>query len=62
MPIQCPRALCLVSIAIGENGKLVLSGGQCIELLATRYVHTFERCPVLASAIARNFKLPDLKD
>jgi hypothetical protein len=52
----------MVSVAIGENGKLVLSGGQCIELLGTRYVHTFERCPVLASVIARNFRLPEPKD
>jgi hypothetical protein len=61
MPGECPNALCTVCVAIGDDGKLVFTGGQCIELLGTRYVHAFERCPVLARVVSRKFKFPDPK-
>jgi hypothetical protein len=62
MPIECPNALCTVCVAIGDDGKLVFTGGQCIELLGTHYVHAFERCPFLARVVSRKFKFPDPKD
>jgi hypothetical protein len=49
-------------VAIGDDGKLVFTGGQCIELLGTHYVHAFERCPFLARVVSRKFKFPDPKD
>jgi hypothetical protein len=35
--------------------------GQCVELLRTRYVHQFERCPVLAIAVTQEIKFPEPK-
>jgi hypothetical protein len=58
MPIECPNALCTVYVAIGPDGELAFGGGLCIELLGTRYVHRFERCPVLAEAVSREVKFP----
>lgn len=59
MPIECPNPLCTVTVAIDIDGEVVFGGGQCIELLGTKHVHQFERCPVLAKAVSREIKFPD---
>jgi hypothetical protein len=54
MAIPCPK--CTVRAAIGIEGEVVFFGGQCIELLGTRYVNRFEWCPILSEAIAREVR------
>src|SRR5258706_9034124 len=56
MAIPCPK--CTVSAAIGIEGEFVFFGGQCIELLGTRYVNRFEWCPILSEAIAQEVRKP----
>ena len=54
MAIPCPK--CTVRAAIGKEGEFVFFGGQCIELLGTRYVNRFEWCPILSEAIAQEVR------
>src|SRR3979490_1683898 len=54
MAMPCPK--CTVRAAIGIEGEFVFFGGQCIELLGTRYVNRFEWCPILSEAIAREVR------
>jgi len=49
-----------VSVSLGDNGTF--GRGQCVELLRTRYVHQFERCPAPAIAVTQEIKLPEPKD
>ncbi len=58
MPLTCPHQLCTVAAAVGDLGELEFSGGQCIELLGTPYIHKFERCPILAKAVADEVRYP----
>ena len=51
-----------VSVSLGDDGALAFGRGQCVELLRTRYVHQFERCPVLAIAVTQEIKFPEPKD
>jgi hypothetical protein len=59
MAIRCTNLLCTVTVVIDGNKKPEFGGGQCIELLGTPYVHQFDRCPVLARAVADGSRLPD---
>src|ERR1700681_417999 len=56
MAIPCPK--CTVRAAIGIQGEFVFFGGQCTELLGTRYANRFEWCPILSEAIAQELRKP----
>src|SRR5258705_1313089 len=60
MAIPCPK--CTVSAAIGIEGEFVFFGGQCIELLGTRYVNRFEWCPILSEAIAQEVRKQEVRN
>jgi hypothetical protein len=52
MAIRCTNPICTVTVVIEGRKKPEFGGGQCMELLGTPYVHQFDRCPVLARAVA----------